>query len=95
MHPPDREGSRSVVYKALHTTTRQNVGAGIKMFCIVLTFILLTFSTFTFGQNNLIVSGATWTDTSGSTIQAHGAGILKVMYTNLLRVPICAYVYVP
>ena len=24
-----------------------------------------------------IVSGATWTDTSGNAIQAHGAGILK------------------
>ena len=27
---------------------------------------------------NQIVSGATWTDTSGNVIQAHGAGILKV-----------------
>lgn len=29
-------------------------------------------------QNNVIVSGATWTDTSGNVIQAHGAGIFKV-----------------
>ena len=27
---------------------------------------------------NQIVSGATWADTSGNAIQAHGAGILKV-----------------
>lgn len=28
---------------------------------------------------NVIVPGATWTDTSGNVIQAHGAGILKVI----------------
>ena len=27
---------------------------------------------------NVIVPGATWTDTSGNVIQAHGAGMLKV-----------------
>lgn len=27
---------------------------------------------------SVIVPGARWTDTSGNTIQAHGAGILKV-----------------
>lgn len=27
---------------------------------------------------NVIVSGAAWKDTSGNSIQAHGAGILKV-----------------
>ena len=26
----------------------------------------------------LVVPGATWTDTSGNSLQAHGAGIIKV-----------------
>lgn len=34
---------------------------------------------------NVIVPGATWTDTSGNVIQAHGAGILKVSRDALIR----------
>lgn len=30
---------------------------------------------------NVIVPGAKWTDTSGNSIQAHGAGMLKVSHT--------------
>ena len=33
---------------------------------------------------SVIVPGATWTDTSGNVIQAHGAGILKVYYSSYL-----------
>lgn len=39
---------------------------------------LATLLVFASAQNNVIVSGATWTDTSGNVIQAHGAGMLKV-----------------
>lgn len=38
---------------------------------------LLSLVAATFAET-VIVSGATWTDTSGNPIQAHGAGILKV-----------------
>jgi hypothetical protein len=33
-------------------------------------------------QAAVIVPGATWTDTSGNVIQAHGGGILKVCPAN-------------
>ncbi len=35
----------------------------------------------------LVVPGATWTDTSGNVIQAHGGGFLKVMF------PVCYFIY--
>lgn len=34
---------------------------------------------------NVIVPGAVWKDTSGNTIQAHGAGLLKVCEGSPLR----------
>ncbi|KAH8107144.1 glycosyl hydrolase [Cristinia sonorae] len=40
--------------------------------------VLLFLASCAYAQNNVIVPGATWTDTSGNLIQAHGAGILKV-----------------
>ena len=43
---------------------------------ILLQVVLLAASVL--AQNNLIVPGAAWKDTSGNAIQAHGAGILKV-----------------
>ncbi|KAI0797866.1 galactan 1,3-beta-galactosidase [Abortiporus biennis] len=43
-----------------------------------LALALAVFAIFVKAQNNVIVAGATWTDTSGNTIQAHGGGILKV-----------------
>ena len=33
---------------------------------------------------NVIVPGSAWTDTSGNSIQAHGAGTLKVRFCNVL-----------
>lgn len=38
---------------------------------------LLSLVAATFAET-VIVPGATWTDTSGNPIQAHGAGMLKV-----------------
>ena len=31
----------------------------------------------------VIVPGATWTDTNGNVIQAHGGGLLKVSYPSV------------
>lgn len=38
----------------------------------------------------VIVPGATWTDTSGNVIQAHGGGILKVRLCRRLSRPVYA-----
>lgn len=38
----------------------------------------LAFVAFSVTHAAVIVPGATWTDTSGNVIQAHGGGILKV-----------------
>lgn len=40
--------------------------------------LLLALATFGVSHAAVIVPGATWTDTSGNVIQAHGGGILKV-----------------
>lgn len=39
---------------------------------------LLAISNLALGRAAVIVPGATWTDTSGNVIQAHGGGILTV-----------------
>ena len=51
----------------------------------LLLLLLLLFVTYASTQSNVIVSGATWTDTSGNVIQAHGAGILKVRVLHFRR----------
>lgn len=48
------------------------------MKALILLASLATLLVFASAQNNVIVAGATWTDTSGTVIQAHGAGIFKV-----------------
>ena len=60
------------------------------------TYLLAAFSLLLPAQAaNQIVSGATWTDTSGNVIQAHGAGILKVLLPCLWeRVRECVAYYI-
>ena len=47
------------------------------MLLMMLLLPVALLATTTLAQN-IIVPGAAWTDTSGNSIQAHGAGILKV-----------------
>ena len=49
--------------------------APVMLSLILLQVVLLVTTAF---AQNLIVPGASWKDTSGTVIQAHGAGILKV-----------------
>lgn len=49
---------------------------------------LSLFSLFT-ARAVVIVPGATWTDTSGTVIQAHGGGFLKVGVTSVSKKPCC------
>ncbi len=49
-------------------------------YLILIVSILLSLAV----AENVIVSGATWTDTSGNVIQAHGGGFLKV--NHLVRI---------
>lgn len=48
------------------------MGSYLRRFVGILSALAATYAA-------VIVPGATWTDTSGNVIQAHGAGILKVL----------------
>lgn len=43
-----------------------------------LALLVCALQTVVLGNSNVIVPGATWYDTSGNVIQAHGGGFLKV-----------------
>lgn len=52
--------------------------------------VLTLFITSALTVAQVIVPGATWTDTSGNVIQAHGGGILKVRLSRHLSRPVYA-----
>lgn len=62
------------------------MGLYLRRFVAILSALATTYAA-------VIVPGATWTDTSGNVIQAHGAGILKVFTFKTISRLLIPYMY--